>query len=459
MTSRDRGVVLALMCGTVFMTVVDLSVVNTALPSIGSALHVDTASLQWVVVVYGVTTGGFLLVGGRAGDRHGHKSMLVTGLLLLTVGSLAAGLASSLAALLVARAAQGLGSALAAPNTLAILARTFPAGPERNRAMGILGAAGGTAATLGSVLGGAVTQAAGWHWAFLINVPVGLSLALLVLGRVAADRPSPAIASNVVGAVMLTSGLMALTLGIHESVVSGASALARIAPAAGGLVLLAACTATEAKARAPLMPRRLVGRRELLAAAAIASLLWGAFFGFIFEATLFTQRGLGYTPLQAGAAGLTIALVSLSVSGAITPRVIDRIGARGALSAGLALMAAAWILLTRAPSRASYWIDLFGPYALLGVGIGLAQVAVQIAAFAKVTDSAAGIAGGVIETASELGGALGVAATASVAFAVDGAGPRHGVALTAAFHTVAAVCAVIATAASFFALWTLRPNR
>ena len=214
--------ILLLMCGVVVMTVIDLSVVNVALPSIQNDLGADPSDLQWVVVAYGGFVAGFLMLGGRTGDLVGHRKVLITGVGILGAASFVGGLAGSLGVLIAARAGQGLGAALAAPNALAILSRTFAEGPERNRALGIFGAAGGTAAVAGVVFGGLLVQGPGWPWAFFLNVPVGIVLIALVSARVPADAPRAQRArADIGGALTLTGGLMAAAYGVHESVEGG----------------------------------------------------------------------------------------------------------------------------------------------------------------------------------------------------------------------------------------------
>jgi MFS family permease len=446
-----KNSVLAVLCGVAAMTVLDLSVVNVALPSIQASLHAQPADLQWVVVVYGVSVAGFLMLGGRAGDLAGHRQVLVAGIGVLAAASLVGGLSGTLGILIAARAGQGLGAALAAPNALAILSRTFAEGPERNRALGIFGAAGGTAAIAGSIFGGLLVQGPGWQWVFFLNVPLGAVLAGLVLARVPAGAPRPRRARlDAGGAVTLTAGLIAATFGVHESIGSGWLSAQTLAPLLGGLGLLAAFVAIEAHVAAPLIPLATLRKRSLLFANLAAGLLWASFLGLIYEATLFTQQVLHYTPLAAGSATIPIAVLSLAVSAKVAPKVINVIGAAKTLAIGMTILGAGLLLLTRVPTGASYLADILPAFSIVGVGLGFAEVAIQIAAFTGVDNDEAGLAGGAVGTAREMGGALGLAVLVSVALG----GTTNG---TEAFHRSVLAAAIFAAATALVAIALLRP--
>jgi EmrB/QacA subfamily drug resistance transporter len=439
------------MCGVGAMTVLDLSVVNVALPSIQAHLHVTAADLQWVVVTYGVVVAGFLLLGGRTGDLVGHRKVLVTGIGVLAAASLVGGLSGSLHVLIAARAGQGFGAALAAPNALAILSRTFAEGPERNRALGIFGAASGIAAIVGSVSGGLLVQGLGWKWVFFINVPLGAVLAGFVLVRVGVDAPHRKSArTDIGGAVTLTAGLIAATFGVHESIGAGWLSAQTLVPLLGGLGLLGAFVAVEAHVASPLIPLAALRKRSLMFANLCAGLLWASFLGLIYEATLFTQQVLHYSPLAAGSATVPIAVLSLGISAKVAPKVITRIGAAKTLAMGMTILAAGLLLLTRVPSDASYLVDLFPAFSIVGLGLGFAQVAMQIAAFAGVERDEAGLAGGAVETSREMGGALGLALLVSVALR----GTTNG---TEVFHRSVLAAAVFAAASAVVAIVLLRP--
>lgn len=438
------------MCGVVAMTVLDLSVVNVALPSIQEDLRADPADLQWVVVVYGVLVAGFLLLGGRLGDLIGHRRILGIGIAVLAAASVLAGLAGDLATLLAGRAGQGLGAALAAPNALAVLARTFPEGPDRNRALGIFGAAGGTAAIGGSLVGGLLVAGPGWEWVFFLNVPLGVALVVAVLTGVPADRTRPTRAHlDLGGAVGLTAGMVVLAVGVHESIDTGWLSAPTLALLATGLALLAAFVAIERRVRTPLIPPRALRKPALVLSAAAAALLWSSFLGLIYQATLFSQQVLGWSPLSAGASTIPIAVLSLVVSATVAPRLVPVLTAPTTLALGLLGMAAGFLLLARAPADAAFLVDVAPAYCVVGTGLGLAEVAVQIAAFTGTRDAESGLVGGVIETAREMGGALGLALL--VAFAVGSTTD-----LTQAFHRSVVGAAVLALLGAVVAFVGLR---
>lgn len=433
------------------MTVLDLSVVNVALPSIQLQLHAKPADLQWVVVIYGVVVAGFLMLGGRAGDLVGHRKVLVIGIGVLAVASLVGGLSGSLGLLIAARAGQGFGAALAAPNALAILSRTFAEGHERNRALGIFGAAGGVAAIAGSVFGGLLVQGPGWQWVFFINVPLGAVLAGLVLARVPVDASRHKRArTDVAGAVTLTAGLIAATFGVHESIGVSWLSVQTLVPLLGGLALLGAFVAVEARVSSPLIPLTTLRKRSLMFANLSAGLLWASFLGLIYEATLFTQQVLQYSPLEAGSATIPIAVLSLGISTKVAPKVINRIGAAKTLAIGMIILGAGLLLLTHVPIDASYVVDIFPAFSIVGVGLGFAEVAVQIAAFAGVERDEAGLAGGAVETSREMGGAFGLALIVSVALG----GTNNGAEV---FHRSVLAAAIFAAASAIVAVVLLRP--
>jgi EmrB/QacA subfamily drug resistance transporter len=447
----SRNSVLTLMCGVVAMTVLDLSVVNVALPSIQAHLHAKPADLQWVVVIYGVVVAGFLLLGGRTGDLVGNRKVLLIGISVLATASLVGGLSGSLGLLITARAGQGFGAALATPNALAILSRTFAEGPERNRALGIFGAAGGVAAIAGSIFGGLLVQGPGWQWVFFINVPLGGLLAGLVFVRVPKDVSRPKSSRiDVGGALALTSGLIAATIGVHESIGTGWLSGQTLGPLLGGLGLLVVFVVVEANVASPLIPLATLRRPSLIFANLSAGLLWASFLGLIYEATLFTQQVLHYSPLEAGSATIPIAVLSLGISAKVAPKAITRFGAAKTLALGMAILAVGLLLLIRVPTGASYLVDIFPAFSIVGLGLGFAQVAVQIAAFAGVEHDEAGLAGGAIETSTEMGGALGLALLVSVALRGTSSG-------TEVFHRSVLAAAIFAAASAVVAIVLLRP--
>lgn len=399
------GLILALVSGAQFMVVLDIAVVNVALPSIERDLGLAAADLQWVVITYGLTLGGLLLLGGRAADLFGRRRVLTVGLTVFTLASLTAGLAGSLAPLVASRAAQGVGAAMASPAALSILVSTFREGPERNKALGVFGAVSGSAAAVGVILSGALTAGPGWPWIFLINVPIGIVLAALVLRHVPPGDRVPGVRTDVAGALTVTTGLMSVVYAINRSVDDGWTSGSTLGFLAAGLALLVAFVAVERRAPDPLIPLGLLRRPSLRAATLSIALVVGAFFATIFQASLFMQQVLRYSALRTGVAHLAIAVVALVAAAAVAARVIGRIGAARTLAAGQVAAAAGLLLLAQSPADASYPRHLLVPFVLLGVGVGLSTVAAQVAAFVGIEDEVAGVAGGIVETAREVGGA------------------------------------------------------
>jgi EmrB/QacA subfamily drug resistance transporter len=455
------GVVLALACGVQFMVTLDLSVVNVAIPSIQADLGLAQADLQWVVVTYGVVLGGTLLLGGRASDLLGRRRILVAGVALFAAASLGAGLSSTLAQLVASRGVQGLGAALAAPAALATIVGAFPEGAPRTKALGVFAAVSGAGASLGVIVGGLLTDGAGWEWVFLINVPVGLALLGLVLAYVPNAVPAERGPADVVGAVTVTAGLMAVVFGINQSVDHGWTAGRTLGPIAAGIVLLAVFALVERRAAAPLVPPTLVRRPTLARTVVVTLLVFGAFFATIFEGTLFMQQGLGYSPVETGLAWLAATASSLVVAGGIAPRFVGTFGAARSLVVGQLIVAAGLLHLAQADADASYWSDLFPGYLCFGVGLGFSIMATQVAAFLGVEEAEAGVAGGVVETAREVGGAIGTAIVATLAVArtddllAGGAVPAT--ALAGGFERGLLVAAAWSVAAAVAAAVLLRP--
>ena len=459
--SARPGLVLALVCGAQFMIILDLAIVNVALISIQADLGASQADLQWVVVGYGLTLGGFLLLGGRLADVLGRRPVLITGLAIFSAASLGAGMAGSLGVLVACRVVQGVGGALVSPAALSILTTTFAEGPARNRALGIFGAVGGTAATVGTIAGGALTTGPGWEWVFLMNVPVGVALiAGLVLVVPAGVRP-PRMPFDVAGALTVTGGLVVVVYAINRSVEHGWLTASTLGLLAAGGALLTMFVVIESRSSAPLVPLSMFRRRNLTAATLVAALVFGSFLAAIYQGTLFLQQVLGYSAIDTGVAWLAATLSSLVVAGGLAARLVGRFGARSVLVVGQLVMAAGLLYVSRAPADAAYWVDLFPGFVGLGVGIGLSAVAVQVVAFTGVEPAVSGLAGGMVETAREVGGAVGVAAVATIAIArtqhvATTTGAPADVALAAGFERATVVAAAIAVAAAVTAAVVLR---
>jgi EmrB/QacA subfamily drug resistance transporter len=458
------GVILALACAAQFMAVLDLVVVNVALPTMQRDLRLSSPDLQWVVISYGLAFGGFLLLGGRAADLLGRRDVLVAGLAMFTVGSLAAGLAGSLAPLLAARAVQGLGAAMAAPAALSVLTGTFTEGPARNRALGIFGGVAGSAACLGLVVSGVLVGGPGWRWIFLINVPIGIALAAFVLTCVPEGERVHRGSADVLGAVTVTTGVLGIIYAVNKSAVYGWTSPATLGVLAGAAAMLGLFVIVEQRVTAPLIPLSMFRLKTLTAANIVAGLVMGSFFGTAFQITLFLQQVLGYSPLRTGAAGVITAASSIIVASAIAARVVARFGTARTLVIGQAITVGGLLYLSRASVHAAYWSDLFPAFLASGIGIGLSGVAVQVAAFTGVKDKVSGLAGGMVSTAQEVGAALGLAIIATAALARAGqvmhaAGSQTAVralAQTAGFQRGALVAAGFSIAAALAAGLLLR---
>ncbi|MDQ6804360.1 MAG: MFS transporter [Actinomycetota bacterium] len=451
---------LILACLGQFMVILDVSVVNVALPAIRHGLGFSEQDLQWVVNAYTVTFAGFLLLGGRAADLIGRRRVFVGGLVLFALASLAGGFAQSQVMLIVARAVQGLGAAVVAPASLTILTTTFTEPRERNRAVGIWGAMGGAGGAAGVLLGGILTDIAGWRWILFINVPIGLAAAFLTTVYVAEGRaPSRARNFDVAGALTATIGLSLLVLGIVRTDVTGWGNASTIALLGVGVALLFVFLAIEGRlAKAPLMPLRIYASRTLSAANVVVLFVGAASFAMWFFVSLYLQEVLGYSPIKAGLAFLpmTLCIVAGSV---LASRFVLRFGAKPMLIAGLLAQAAGLLLFTQVAVNGAYLSDVIAPSLLVAMGIPLSFVPSTICAVQGVQAREAGLASALVNTSRLVGGALGLAVLAAIATArtnsdvrLSGTGTHavH-VALTSGFHVAFAVAAGLAVAGAFVA--------
>ncbi|MGW4533024.1 MFS transporter [Nocardia sp. NPDC004340] len=451
------GAILALMCGAQFIVTLDIAIVNVALPSIQSDLGLAAGDLQWVVITYGLLLGGLLLLGGRAGDLLGRRRILQTGLALFAGASLTAGLSGSFAPLVASRAVQGVGAALAAPAALAVVVATFPEGASRNKALGVFGAAGGSAASVGVVLSGALTAGPGWQWIFFINVPIVAGMVALIPRYVPADRQIHRGPFDIAGAVTVTAGLTAFVYAINKSVDHGWTSATTLGFLIAGCALLAAFAAIESRSASPLVPLSMFRRPTLNAANLVAALVFAAFFATIFQASLLMQQALGYSALRTGLAYLAIAVTAVVAAAGIAPVALTRLGAGWSLALAQGIAAAGLLWLARIPAHAAYWPDLFPGFVAVGIGIGLSQTSLQVAAFIGIPEKVSGLAGGMVETAREIGGSLGIAIVAAVAIAVGhsvSTGPAA--AVTAGFQRGSLVAAGFSVAAVVTAVAVVR---
>jgi EmrB/QacA subfamily drug resistance transporter len=415
-TQDRKGLALILLCAVQFMVVLDIAIVNVALPTIKTALDFKETDLQWVINAYTLTFGGLLLLGGRAADLLGRRRMFLAGLVLFSGASLVCGLSTSETMLIAARAVQGVGAAIISPAALSILMTTFQEGAERNKALGIWGAIAGTGGAAGVLLGGVLTDQLNWSWIFYINVPVGaLVIALgpryLRESRVEAGRRS----FDLVGAVLVTSGLSLLVYALVQTVDHSWTAPRTIAMFIGAAALLGGFVATEARSAAPLMPLRIFRNRSLAGANVVGLMLGASIFSMFFLLTLYMQQVLHYSALKTGVGYLLVSGVIIVSAGA-SQALVNRIGVRTVLATGMALTAVGLVYFSQVSVGGSYLVDLAPGFILTGVGLGFSFVPVTIAALVGVEMAEAGIASGIINTSQQVGGALGTAILSTVAF-------------------------------------------
>src|SRR5690348_3097535 len=404
----------SLLAVSFFMTVVDLTIVNVALPTIGRKLHFPESDLQWVVTGYGLTFGGFLLLGGRAADLLGRRRILMAGLAIFTAASLACGLAASDTLLIIMRGLQGLGAAVVLPAALSIVMNMFPEGAERNKALGIWGGIGAMGATVGLLAGGLLTRYAGWQYIFFLNVPIGVAALLLARRVVPESRLHSARRRyDPFGAVTVTGGLSLLVYTISTAPRVGWGSARTVTLLAVSAALLAAFLVIETRAEAPLLPLRIFRLRTLAGSNAVGFLLGASFFAFIFIGTLYMQQVLGYSALKTGAAWLATSLTGLALAGP-AQMLVTKASAKLVMAAGMALIGGGVLWATQVPVHGNFWADLAGPFFVTG-GCTLAFIPVSIGALAGVAGQDAGIASGLINTSQQLGGAIGVAVASTIA--------------------------------------------
>jgi EmrB/QacA subfamily drug resistance transporter len=397
------------------MTVVDLAIVNVALPTIGRQLHFPETDLQWVVTAYALTFGGFLLLGGRAADLLGRRRLLMAGLAIFTAASLACALATTDTFLIIMRGIQGLGAAVVVPAALSIVMNMFAEGAERNKALGIWGGIGAAGATIGVLAGGLLTRYAGWQYIFYLNVPIGVAALLLARRVVPESRLAGARRSyDMLGAVTVTGALVMLVYAISQAPTVGWASVRTLALLAASAVLLAGFLVIEARAEAPLLPLRLFRLRTLAGSNAVGFLLGASFFAFIFIGTLYMQQVLGYSALKTGIAWLAASVTSVALAG-VSQMLVTRASAKLVMAAGMVLIGAGILWATQAPVHGHFWADLAGPFFVTGAGTAFAFIPVSIGALAGVTERDAGVASGLMNTSQQIGGAIGVAVASTVA--------------------------------------------
>jgi EmrB/QacA subfamily drug resistance transporter len=459
MSRRETNpwVVLVLICLAQFMVVLDATIVNVALPSIQKDLNLSEGNLQWIVNAYTLVFGGFLLLGGRAGDLLGRKRVFLVGLVIFTTASLLDGLSSSEGMLIGARALQGLGAALISPAALSIISTTFAEGRERARALGVWAAIAIGGSAVGLVLGGVLTQYFSWPWIFFVNVPVGIVAFVLSLRLIPESRDEHAHQSyDLAGAVTVTGGLMALVYAIVDAQSAGWGSAKTIGFFVLAAALLASFVVVELRAKAPLVRLSIFRIRSLLTANVTMFLAASAIFAMFFFNTLYLQRVLGYGPLKAGLAFLPFTggiMISAGLASAFAPR----IGVRPVAAAGMLLTAAGLLLLTQLPVHGSYAADVLPAILLSSLGMGAVFMPLTLIATTGLKDEDQGLASGLFNTSQQVGGALGLAILSTLATSkTASAGGTESEALVTGFHWAFAGGAVIMVAALVVLLSLLR---
>jgi EmrB/QacA subfamily drug resistance transporter len=426
MTNRQeymdrRWIALALLCMAQFVVVLDASIVNVALPTIGDALSFSQDNLSWVVNAYVLTFGGFLLLGGRLADLLGRRRVFIGGLILFAVASLVGGLAESEGMLIAARAVQGLGAALLSPAALSIVTTTFSDGAERNKALGVWGAVAGSGGAAGVLLGGILTEYVGWEWVLWVNVPIGIGAALIAPRLILESRAEHETRHfDAWGALSVTAGLSLLVYALVEAPDAGWGSSQTIGMLAASLALIAVFIAIERQSAAPLMPFSIFRNRTLTGANVVGVLTGASLFSMFFFISLYMQNVLGFSAIEAGLAYLPLA-VTIIVSAGVASQLVTRVGFKPILAAGMLFVAAGLVWFGQISVDGSFVADVLGPSLLAAIGLGLAFVTQTIAAVSRVSDREAGLASGLINTSQQVGGALGLAILSSVAFStIDG---------------------------------------
>ena len=460
--SRSRWLALLIVCLGDLMIVLDVTIVGVALPSIREDLGFSETSLAWVVNAYLLTFGGFLLLGGRLGDLFGHRRLFIAGIVLFTAASLACGLANSQAALIGARAVQGLGGAVVSAVALSLIVTLFTEPGERAKAMGVFGFVAAGGGSIGVLLGGILTDAFAWNWIFLVNVPIGIAVVVFSLVVLPGGRGfAPSTRLDVAGAVTVTASLMVAVYAIVKGNEVGWATARTLGLLVLAGALLGLFLVVESRVAAPLVPLRLFRLRNLSVSNVVGILWAAAMFAWFFLSALYLQLVLGYSPLEVGLAFLPGNLIMAVFSLGLSARIVMKFGIRAPLGVGLGLAAFGLLLFARAPVDGTFLVDVLPSMILLGIGAGMAFNPVLLAAMGDVPQEEAGLASGVVNTAFMMGGALGLAVLASLAasrtdsLTASGSGELE--ALAGGYHAAFLVGALFAGAAAAIGVLLLRP--
>lgn len=457
--STHRWWALGVLALAQFLVVLDASIVNIALPVLGEQLEMDTVALAWVITAYVLAFGGLLLLGGRLADRYGHRRVFVIGVVGFVAASALAGLSVSSEMLLAARALQGVGAALLAPSALALVTQLFPQPGDRAKALGIWGGVAGIGSAAGVLLGGVLTSAFGWQSVFFVNVPVGVVVIVAIPFLVSRDIPGLRAKLDVPGAVTITGALVAAV-----GALSAVEQVGFVHPLTLGLAIAAlglgiAFVVVERRSAEPLVPLGIFRNRNLTVGNIVILLVGGAMVGLFFALSVFMQAVLGYDALTAGLTQLPLA-GALVVAAGVAPMLLTRLGAPRSLAGGLVVLAAGLVWLALAPSTADFVTHLLGPSIVIGAGLGIAFIAATSLAVDGVQGGEAGLAGGLVNTSQQIGGALGLAVLATVAASrTDGllqSGASSADAMTGGFSLLFFVAAAIALAAAGVAMLARR---
>jgi EmrB/QacA subfamily drug resistance transporter len=412
---RRKWLALALLASTQFVIILDAAIVNVAIPSIGRDLKFSEEDLTWIPNAYALTFGGFLLLGGRMADLLGRRRLFMVGLVVFSVASLLGGLSTSETQLIIARAAQGLGAALIAPAALSMVTNMFAEGAERNRALGVWGAVSGSGGAAGVLLGGILTEYAGWEWVLWVNVPIGVAVAILAPRLLAESRVESDLRHfDALGAITVTAGLSLLVFALVDTINEGWGSTQTLTLLAISLALIASFVAIELRSKDPLMPFAIFRLRTLSGANVVGLLVGAALFAMFFFLSRYMQEVLGYSALKAGLSYLPLALAIIASAG-VASVLVTKLGFKKVLLTGLTLVTLALLWFGQVPVTGSYVSDLLGPMLVAATGLGMAFVPVTIAAVSGVSKDESGLASGLINTSQQIGGALGLAVLGTIA--------------------------------------------
>jgi EmrB/QacA subfamily drug resistance transporter len=455
---KNAGLALTIIAIAQLMIILDVTVVNVALPSIQRDLNISSINLEWLVNGYSLAFGGLLLLGGRAGDLFGRRRLFILGIIVFTIASLLGGTAMNQTWLIIARVVQGLGGAIIAPTVLSLLTDTFPEGPSRNRAFGVYAAVAGAGGALGLLVGGALTSLESWRWVFFINVPIGI-LVLVAIPRLFGKNVKRAGNLDLPGGITVTGGMMGLVYGLSHAGTYGFGDSVTIASLVAAVVLLVAFVVIEMRTFNPLMPLKIFSNKTRSGTYAIALTIGAALFSVFFFLTLFIQNILGYSPLRAGLAFLPLT-AGISLTAGLVSRSMSKIGPRLPMALGALVAAGGLYWASRLTPGSQYVSGVLGPILVLSVGLGALFVPMTLMAVSGVRPNESGLASALLNTGQQVGGSLGLAVLVNVAASVTsaqiGTGAGQVVAVSLGYSRAFEVAAGICLLAFIIAIFTIR---